>query len=270
MVIYSAVNLKGGVGKTSCCFHLCGAFAQTGHRILAVDADPQSSLTAGFYGPAESRLLDPVGTIQAVFAGEDPHPEQVIRPTGVKGIDLLAGSRFAGVFNNAEPHKAPYSLQAALREFLDQVAGAYDIALIDCPPNLHLCSWAAMAAAHEMIVPVQPEDWGCQGTADVLESAELVRQVINPGLAPALFVVSMFQSRRAVHQTFVQGLRQLFGGRVLEAMVPEAVDFVEAVTNRQPIGFYKPRGAGAKAVRAVAEELMARLAARSAGAGEAA
>lgn len=270
MVIFSAVNLKGGVGKTSCCFHLCGAFAQAGRRVLAVDADPQSSLTAGFLGPAEARLLDPAGTIHAIFSGEDPHPEQVIRPSGVKGIDLLAGSRFAGVFNNAEPHKAPYSLQAGLREFLDQLASSYDIVLIDCPPNLHLCSWAAMAAAHEMIVPVQPEDWGCQGTADVLESAEMVRQVINPGLAPALFIVSMFQARRAVHQTFITGLRELFGDRVMSAMIPEAVDFVEAVTNRQPIGQYKPRGAGTKAVRAVADELMARLAARTAGAGEAA
>src|SRR5512147_3061401 len=78
MTVIAAVNLKGGVGKTSCCLHLGGALAQLGRRVLLADNDPQSSLTAGFLGVHAARALDPAGTIAAVHAGDDPFPEALI------------------------------------------------------------------------------------------------------------------------------------------------------------------------------------------------
>jgi chromosome partitioning protein len=273
--VIGAVNLKGGVGKTSSVLHLGGTLALAGRRVLTVDNDPQSSLTAGFLGAQAARALDPASTIAAVYAGDDPYPEQVIRSTGFPGLDLLPGSRHAAEANVPAPHKAPFEEQARLRDFLRGLDG-YDLVLIDNPPNLHLCSWSAMAASDHLLVPVQPEDFGAQGTQDVLESAEGVRAVINPGLAPAWFLVSMYQARRTVHQVFVEHLRGAHGADVLDAMIPESVDFIEAVTARKPVALHKPRGAAAKAVKAVAEELLARLAApgygrsMTGGAGEAA
>src|SRR3954470_6060095 len=155
MSVIAAVNLKGGVGKTSTVLHLCGALALMGRRVLAVDADPQSSLTAGFMGIDEARALDPSLTIAAVLAGDDPYPEAVIRPTPFAGISLLAGSRHAVGFNVPNPHMLPYEDQARLRDFLGLVRANYDVILVDCPPNLHACSWAAMAAADHLLVPVQ-------------------------------------------------------------------------------------------------------------------
>jgi chromosome partitioning protein len=260
MSVIAAVNLKGGVGKTSTVMHLCGALALMGRRVLAVDADPQSSLTAGFLGIDEARSLDPSSTIAAVLAGDDPYPELVIRPTPFAGISLLAGSRHAVGFNVPHPHLAPYEEQVSLREFLALVRANYDAVLIDCPPNLHACSWAAMAAADALLVPVQPENFGSQGTVDVLESAAAVRATINPDLGPAWFVVSMLQARRAIHQAFVDGLRAGHGDAVFASAIPEAVDFVEAVVALKPLAFHKPKGAAAKAVKAVADELLARLA----------
>jgi len=271
MPVVSAINLKGGVGKTSLCLHLAGALALGGRRVLAVDNDPQSSLTAGFLGAQPTRQLDPAGTIAAVYAGDDPLPSAVVRPTGFDRIELLPGSRFAVGFNIPHPHRAPHGDQARLREFLEQVREAYDVVLINCPPNLHMASWAAMAASDAFLVPVQPEDFGAQGTQDVIESATGVRAVINPGLALAGYVVSMFQARRAVHQAYVEHLKASHGSAVFAATVPEAADYAEAVTARKPVGFHKPRGAAAKAIRAVADELVARLEAMAAGrAGEAA
>jgi chromosome partitioning protein len=270
MPVIAAVNLKGGVGKTSTVLHLCGALAQMGLRVLAVDADPQSSLTAGFFGIDEARALDPSSTIAAVLAGEDPYPEAVIRPTPFDRISLLAGSRHAVGYNVPNPHLAPYENQVRLRDFLAVGRADADIVLIDCPPNLHACSWAAMAAADALLVPVQPENFGSQGTVDVLESAAAVRSVINPDLGPAWFVVSMLQARRAIHQAFVDGLRAGHGDAVFRSSIPEAVDFVEAVVALRPLCFHKPKGAAAKAVKAVAEELLARLAASTHSIGEAA
>jgi chromosome partitioning protein len=266
--VIAAINLKGGVGKTSACFHLAGELARTGHRVLAVDNDPQGSLTAAFHGPTEARRLDPAGTIAAVYNGADPLPEAVIRPTPFAGIDLLPGSRFAADHNNARPHAAPFEIQVCLRDFLDQVRNNYAVVLIDCPPNLNVCSWAAMTAADAYLVPLQPEDFGAQGVTDVTEAARGVQALSNPGLRLLGYVVSMYQARRAIHQAYVERLRGAFGRDVFDAMIPEAVDFVEAVTALKPVGFLKPRGVGARAVRAVAEELMVRLTAPAvAGAG---
>jgi chromosome partitioning protein len=261
MPVVSAINLKGGVGKTSICLHLAGALAQTGKRILAVDNDPQSSLTAGFLGAQPTRHLDPAVTIAAVYAGDDPLPGAVIRPSGFERIDLLAGSRFAVGANIPNPHKAPHADQIRLRDFLDQVRHDYDIVLIDCPPNLHMASWAAMTASDAFVVPVQPEDFGAQGTQDVIESAAGVRAVVNPSLRLAGYIVSMYQARRAVHQAYVEHLKSSHTDDVFAAVIPMAAEFAEAVTARRPVGFHKPKGAAAKAIQAVAEELVVRLAA---------
>jgi chromosome partitioning protein len=257
--VLSFVNLKGGVGKTSCCLHLGGAFAQLGHRVLLCDNDPQSSLTAGFLGLPATRQLDPAGTIAAVYAGDDPYPEQVIRRTAFAGFDLLAGSRFAASYNVPDPHKCPYEAQARLREFLAPVRDLYDLVLIDCPPNLHLCSWAAMAAADHLVVPLQVEDFGSQGTIDVGESATLVRSVINHGLGLLGYIISMYQARRALHQAFAQKFREAHGPSVFNTSIPESVDYAEAVTAHKPITYHKPRGAAAKAIRALATEVLTRL-----------
>ena len=270
MSVVSLINLKGGVGKTSSCLHLAGALAVMGRHVLCLDNDPQSSLSNGFLGPEATRMLDPSETLAWVYAGNDPMPSQVIRPTGFDRVDLLAGSRAAATYNVPDPHQAPLTRQLCLRDFLDPVRDLYDLVLIDCPPTLSLASWAAMAASDAFLVPTQPEDFGSQGVQDVLESADAVRALVNPSLALVGLVITMVQPRRAVHQLYAAKLREALGSAVFTASVPESVDYVEAVASRRPVAFSKPRGAAAKAIRAVAEELLARLAAPVAGAGEAA
>lgn len=163
MPVVTLLNQKGGVGKTSTCYHLAGTFALMQRRVLLIDNDPQASLTQGFIGPDGMRALAPRETIASVFAGDEPFPGQVIRPV-MPGVDLLAGSRLATRHNVPEPQEAPAEAQGCLREFLAEVRGRYDHVLIDCPPNLHLCSWAALVASDHLIVPLQPEDFGRRGS----------------------------------------------------------------------------------------------------------
>jgi chromosome partitioning protein len=255
------LNQKGGVGKTSTCHHLAGTLALMGRRVLLVDNDPQASLTQGFWGPVATAALDPATTVAALYAGDEPFPEQVIRPTGILGVDLLPGSRVATDFNVPRPHEADAAAQACLRSFLAEVAGGYDLVMIDCPPNLHLCSWAALVASDALIVPLQPEDYGAQGIIDVQESIALVAGGPNPALRLLGYLITMHVGRKSIHKLYEEQLRSEYGALVFDAKVPHAAEFPEAIAHRKPVALYKPRGAAAKAVRELAEEVLERIAA---------
>lgn len=252
------LNQKGGVGKTSTCYHLSATLAQLGRRVLLVDNDPQSSLTQGFLGPSVTRALDPAETIAGVYS-QDAVPASVIRPSGVAGVDLVAGSRRAASFNVPDPHTADWPLQVALRDFLADVSGGYDLVMVDCPPNLHLCSWAALVASDALVVPLQPEDFGAQGIADVRESIDLVTAGPNPVLRLLGYLITMCTPRLAVHRGYEQLLRATYGDDVFETTVPISIDFKESIVQHKPVALYKPRGAAAKSMKSLAVELEARL-----------
>jgi chromosome partitioning protein len=127
--------------------------------------------------------------------------------------------------------------------------------LIDCPPNLHMCLWAALVASDYLIVPLAPEDYASQGIADVQESIEMVQAGPNPSLGLLGYLITMAAPRKTIHHLYEERLRSLYGDEVFAARVPEAIDYVEAIAQ------YKPKGAPAKAIRAVADEILARLAA---------
>lgn len=258
MAVITLLNQKGGVGKSSTCHHLAGTLAQLGRRVLLVDNDPQSSLTQGLWGPTAARALDFSETMAAVYSGE-AFADQVVKPSGVDGVDLVAGSRAVNDWNLPRPFEAPYEAQVSLREFLDPIRDGYDFVLIDCPPNLCLCSWAALVASDSLIVPLQAEDYGAQGIMDVQDSVALVTDGPNPDLRLLGYLITMFNPRKTVHRMYETRLRELYGAEVFTTMVPYAADYPEAIAYRKPVALYKPKGAAAKAIRELADEVTERL-----------
>ncbi len=258
MDVVSLINMKGGVGKTTTAHNLAGALALAGRRVLLVDNDPQSSLSQGLLGPTAAEGLDPMSTIAAVYDGTAT-PEAIIRSSGVDGIDLVPGSIHTDRHNRPTPEEASWPDQIALRDFLEELHGRYDIALIDCPPNLHLCSWAALAASGWALIPVQPEDYGAQGLGPVRRSIAKVRSAVNPDLNLLGYLVTMVQPRRAIHQLYEDTLRSDYGAEVFASRLPAAADFPEAIAHRKPVTHYKPRSAAAKSIKAVADEVLARV-----------
>jgi chromosome partitioning protein len=253
------LNQKGGVGKTSTCHHLAGTFAAAGRRVLLVDNDPQGSLTQGLVGPKVFEDLDPARTIAAVLRGEDPLPERIIRPAGIDGVELVPGSQAAYDSNVARPHEAPTAVQGTLRTFLAEVTGAYDLILVDNPPTLSLYSWVSLVAADFLVIPLQAEDYGAQGLRAIIETIDRVRAGPNPRLAVLGILITMFNAQTAVHKAYAQKLRTIYGANVFDATVPYATDFKEAIAKRKTIAAHKPKGKSSKAIKALADEVLARL-----------
>jgi chromosome partitioning protein len=260
MPIISATALKGGVGKTTLVHMLAGALSLTSKRILLLDNDPQASLSSGIFGASVVEQMDPASTIAAVYAGLDPVPEQIIRSSNIQGVDIIPGSMAAAEFNAPHPFRAPAEVQTRLRNFLDEARVGYDVVLIDNPPNLSAATWGALIASDYCILPVIPEDYGTASLSPVLESIRLVASGPNPSIVNLGMVLTMVQPRLSVHVVFEEALREHHGDGVFTARVPMASDIKEAIFHHKPVTHHKPRGASAKAIKALADEILARIA----------
>ena len=139
------------------------------------------------------------------------------------------------------------------------LADEFDLVLIDCPPNLHLCSAAALVASDAIVIPLQAEDFGAQGLGPVRAAISAVQSSANPDLRLAGYLITMYDKRLGIHLAYEGMLREMFKDDVFAAQFPLAKDFKEAVASRQPISHYKPKSAAAKSSQVVAEELLTRL-----------
>ena len=252
------LNQKGGCGKSSSCFHLSGAFAQNGWRVLLVDADPQGSLSQGFLGSELVENLPSTATVAAAFDGDEllVAPESLVRPTSFSNISIIPANYTLAQFNQPSPERLGLQ-QFALSSLLDGIQG-FDVVLVDCPPNLYLCSWAALLAAEFVVIPVPPEDFGTQGLRVVHEAIGHAR-LMNPSLNVLGHLVTRSDSRLLVHQVYEQTLRQLFGNTVFDTVIPEAVAFKVALACRQPVGYYTARSSAARLTLQLSREMQHRM-----------
>lgn len=268
MKVVTLLNQKGGVGKTSTCFHLAGTIAARENkgrkrRVLLVDNDPQASLTQGFFGPVLTREMDPRVTIHEAYrAGAECDATDLIRGTAFEGIDLVPGCALLKRFNAADPEECPHNHRFAIAELVGQLSRHYDLVLIDCPPNLQLCSHAALTASERFLIPAQAEDFGAQGIGPVLAFADSVRKD-NPELSLLGILITMHQPRRTLSKMYEEELRKTYGVDVFDAKFPELSAFPEAVTARRPVEFYRPKVAGVnkarEAMRRLADEFELRI-----------
>ena len=258
------INQKGGCGKSSTCFHLAGAYAASGYRVLLVDLDPQGSLSQGFLGPATVEGLALQDTIAmlfdetAFFADRAP----LIRPTSFDQIWLCPANQHLAQFNTPTPENTGM-FQLVVREFIDEFAAAFDIVLIDCPPNLYRCSWTAMIGSDHVIIPVPPEDFGTQGLRAVHQTIEQARR-LNPQLRRMGHLITRCDRRLLIHRAYEERLRDLYGIMVLETVIPEASAFKVALACRKPVEMYSKSAAASKLTRDLSREILDRVAEKTA------
>jgi len=253
----SFINQKGGCGKSSTCFHLSGTLALAGYRVLAVDLDPQGSLSQGFFGSALVEMLPARETIANAF-DDDVHlaGATLVTPTIFERLFLIRANQTLSGYNVPSPEQAgmkQYAVQGLLAEVFD-----FDFVLIDCPPNLYQCSWNALLASDFVIVPVPPEDFATQGLRTI-HQAIAHATLLRPQLRLLGHLVTRSDPRLIVHRSYEEKLRTLYAEQFFDSVVPEASAFKVSLSCRQPVNFFAPRSKAATAMEHLAGEILKRI-----------
>jgi chromosome partitioning protein len=254
----SLLNKKGGVGKTSTCHHLAGSFAKSGRRVLLIDNDPQASLTQGLYGSQAAAEFSAAQSLAALY--DDAlftDPANLIQPTAFECIFLVPGSDYLTRYNLPDPQNSGM-LQVTLRDFLRDVGQDFDVVLIDCPPNLQMCSWSALVASDFVLVPLQAEDYGAQGITSVSHAVTAVQEGPNTSLNLLGYLITMYSKRLSIHIAYEDMLRKMYQDAVFTTNVPLSTHYKEAIVKRAPINYYKPRSEAAKVMDRLAAEILHR------------
>ena len=186
----------------------------------------------------------------------------MIRPSNIPGVDIIPGSMAAAEFNTPNPFNAPAEVQVRLRNFLDEARLGYDVVLIDNPPNLSRRDVGRPDRVRLLpLLPVIPEDYGTASLSPVLESIRLVASGPNPSIVNLGMVLTMVQPRLSVHIVFEDkpSRGNIMAPGVFNARVPMASDIKEAIFHHKPVSHHKPRGTSAKAIKALADEMLSKI-----------
>lgn len=243
------VNQKGGVGKTTTAVNLAAFLAHHGKFVLLVDMDAQGNATSGL--GVDLRTLEQ-GMYEVLV--HSVSPRLIVQPSAIQGLFLapttmnLAGANVDLV----NMDRREFRLHDALLE----VKNEYDYIIIDCPPSLGLLTINGLVAGDEALVPVQCEYYALEGLGHLLQTIDLVRQNLKPGLTLHGAVLTMYDDRNKLSEAVHQQVYQHFPGRIYRTVIPRNVRLAEAPSHGRTILEYDPRSKGGRAYERLAREFL--------------
>lgn len=254
--VMAVVNQKGGTGKTTTCENLGVGLAMEGKKVLLVDTDPQASLTICLGHPVPDQLSPTLSDMMGKILSEQPiapgegilhHPE---------GVDLMpANIELSGLevsLVNA------MSRETILKQYLDTVKQNYDFILLDCMPSLGMLTVNALAAADNVLIPVQAAYLPAKGLEQLLQTINKVRRQINPKLRIEGILLTMVDSRTNYSKDISNLIRENYGGKlkIYKTDIPRSVRAEEISAEGTSIFKHDPKGKVADAYRVLTKEVL--------------
>lgn len=258
--IFTVVNQKGGVGKTTSAVNLAAAFAAGGLKVLAIDFDPQGNASTALgidHRVGTPSMYDVLLEERTLAEVVQPSPEVDGLWCAPATIDLT-GAELELVAAMSREHR----LRAALDEYFraESEAGARrtDVVVIDCPPSLGLLTLNALVAAREVLIPIQCEYYALEGVSLLSRNIARIQKHLNPELRISTILLTMFDARTRLSSEVAAEVRTHFPAQTLDVTIPRSVRIAEAPSYQQTVLQYDPKSSGALAYREAAREIMAK------------
>ena len=247
--VISVCNQKGGTGKTTTAINLSAALALLNKKILIVDADPQGNSTSGL-GINKNTIEK---SVYDVFLGH-ANVRDIITKTNIQNLEIapcninLTGAEIELV--------GALSRETKLRKALDSVRENYDFIFVDSPPSLGLLTLNSLVASDSIIIPIQCEFYALEGVSQLLNTINLIRDGLNPGLQIEGEFLTMADFRTNLTTEVIKEIRNFFKDKVYETIIPRNVKLSEAPSFGKPISIYDRHSVRSKKYEELAGELL--------------
>lgn len=249
--IFSVVNQKGGVGKTTTAVNIAASFALSGIKTLLIDIDPQGNASTGLGIAMENRS----NTIYDVMINGLPMREAIVS-TQIKNLDLISSTvdLSASEIELVEVKNREFVLKNALFYAINE----YDCVIIDCPPSLGLLTVNALCASELVLIPMQCEFFALEGLSHLLTSLKLIKENLNADLKIGGIVLTMRDPRNRLTEQVENDVRDFLGDKVFVNSIPRNIKLSEAPSHGTAGVIYDPKCSGAVAYQKLAAEIVER------------